>query len=336
MGSGTVLYECARLNIHSIGSEINPAAIKMAKLYELSNIKTDERIKLLSKLELILNRYLLSISDDSNSELFNNEEVDLLYGTIKNVKNNTLKNILEIFLILLDFNYNKINRKKFFLILDKLKNIIINLPILKQPIEIIHADARNIPLENSRIDLVITSPPYINVFNYHQQRRKVLENLGWNLLHVAKSEIGSNRKHRGNRFLTVIQYIFDIHDTIKELARVSKSKARLIFIVGRKSRVRKTDFFNSEIVAYIATQCFGIKLEMRQERCFKNKFGELIYEDILHFINIKTSEKLKTSKNIASEIMNDALSRAPKDSINDLNQAINLINNVQPSLFYNV
>ena len=66
-------------------------------------------------------------------------------------------------------------------------------------------------INNDSIDFVITSPPYINVFNYHQNYRKSVEATGFNVLEVARSEIGSNRKFRSNRFLTVIQYALDIY-----------------------------------------------------------------------------------------------------------------------------
>ena len=56
------------------------------------------------------------------------------------------------------------------------------------------------------VDLVITSPPYINVFNYHQNYRAILEVLGFDLLKVAESEIGQPAKNRANRFRTVVQY----------------------------------------------------------------------------------------------------------------------------------
>ncbi|MEP9412025.1 MAG: hypothetical protein HRF42_11640 [Candidatus Brocadia sp.] len=49
-------------------------------------------------------------------------------------------------------------------------------------------------------DLIITIPPYINVFNYHRNYRSIMDILGFDILKVAASEIGSNRKNRGNRF----------------------------------------------------------------------------------------------------------------------------------------
>ena len=132
-------------------------------------------------------------------------------------------------------------------------------------------------------DLVITSPPYINVHNYHEQYRQSVETLGWRLLRVAQSEIGANRKHRVNRFLTVIQYCLDMTLALSEMARVCKPGARIILVVGRESTVRGISFDNGEIVARAGAECAGLPLLTRQERVFTNRFGERIYEDLLHF-----------------------------------------------------
>jgi hypothetical protein len=130
--------------------------------------------------------------------------------------------------------------------------------------------------------MVITSPPYINVFNYHQNNRPVMEMLGWDLLNIAKSEIGSNRKNRQNRFLTVIQYALDIHDVLEELHRLLKPSGMAIIIVGRESSIRGVRFKNGKLVTALATNSSRFLLQNLQERKFKNKFGELIYEDILY------------------------------------------------------
>ena len=60
-----------------------------------------------------------------------------------------------------------------------------------------HADARALPVESGSADLVLTSPPYINVHNYNQKYRRSVEALEWDILAVARSEIGSNRQNRG-------------------------------------------------------------------------------------------------------------------------------------------
>lgn len=101
----------------------------------------------------------------------------------------------------------------------KLSVLVRRLPFLQQPIRALLSDARRLPLPSDSIDFILTSPPYINVFNYHQNYRRSAEMLDWDLLHIARSEIGSNRANRGNRFLTVIQYCLDMCAVVKEISR---------------------------------------------------------------------------------------------------------------------
>jgi hypothetical protein len=171
-------------------------------------------------------------------------------------------------------------------------------------------------LRDAEVDLVITSPPYINVFNYHQQYRAPVESLGWDPLHVARSEIGSNRKHRGNRFLTVEQYCLDIADVLNELRRVCAPSSRIIFVVGRESNVRKTAFYNGDIVTKLGVRCAGLTAEARQERVFQNKFGTMIHEDILHFRHAPhLTTALEPPCQIAMEVLTSALDSAPRESL---------------------
>ena len=72
-----------------------------------------------------------------------------------------------------------------------------SLPYATSPLRVDLCDARLVhSWLSGMVDIVITSPPYINVFNYHQNHRALLEVLGFDLLKVAESEIGSNRKNR--------------------------------------------------------------------------------------------------------------------------------------------
>ena len=53
----------------------------------------------------------------------------------------------------------------------RLERIVRALPESARPIAVHHADARALPVESGSADLVLTSPPYINVHNYHQKYR---------------------------------------------------------------------------------------------------------------------------------------------------------------------
>ena len=198
------------------------------------------------------------------------------------------------------------------------------------PITLSLSDARHLPVKNA-LSIVVTSPPYINVFNYHQQYRASAEALGWDLLRVAKSEIGSNRKHRGNRFLTVIQYCLDVAQALAELRRVCKPDARLVLVVGRESNVLKTPFYNGDIVSHLGVRCIGLLAEKRQERMFVNRFGVTIIEDIIHFRNADSFAQNVKPAAVAEEALCLAYDHAPEASKLAIQEALNRVETVQPS-----
>lgn len=72
-------------------------------------------------------------------------------------------------------------------------------------------------------------------------------------------------------------------DVLMEMRRLLRSSGRAIVVVGRESRVRGVSFKNGVLVAALAVGGAGFHLEAIQGRKFLNKFGETIYEDILHF-----------------------------------------------------
>lgn len=110
------------------------------------------------------------------------------------------------------------------------------------PAECYLMDARQMSIAADTIDAIITSPPYINVFNYHQNYRAATELLGWHPLEAARSEIGANRKHRMNRFLTVVQYCLDMSQCIDDMARTLRTGAPLVIVLGRESKVLGAPF----------------------------------------------------------------------------------------------
>jgi DNA modification methylase len=332
VGSGTVLLECGRLGLSAHGIELNPAAATLARTYNLINTVSSERQEVLQEIE----NYLFPFFDESSSFSLQKELSDLrelLLNIWKIFPEGRSKQLFESLIVLLDFFAGPVSREKLNSKWKYLSTLVKDLPFSNRSIRISLGDARSHAIQSNSIDLVITSPPYINVFNYHQQYRLSMEAMGWNLLSVASSEIGSNRKFRGNRFLTVVQYCLDMSQVLGLLRRVCKEGARIIFIVGRESNVRKTPFYNSDILKELATKCLGLQMVLEQERVFKNRFGEDIFEDILHFKNngpiIKEPEIL--ARSIAAKILIEAENRAPEESTSDLKDAISKVQSVKPS-----
>lgn len=340
VGSGTVLIEAAKKNLKAFGCEINPAAYILSSVYMFVNYPLTQRRNTINRIESQLSKNIFNNCDffytgaeeKKSKEL--QEEIIKLHSTNKEKLSRFL---IQALVILLDYYKNDTTIKKINSTWERIKEIVLSLPTSWNLIIVSNADARKIPLKANEIDLVITSPPYINVFNYHQQYRASVESIGFNSLFVARSEIGSNRKNRGNRFLTVTQYMLDMYDCFNELKRVCKVNSRVIFVVGRESNVKKTKFSNSEIIASVA-KLAGMDIIYRQERVFTNRYGKSIYEDILHFNNTKkaTINDDSTIRSLAKKVLIEATNRAPDESINDLKYAIELVDKVEKSPLYSI
>jgi len=330
LGSGTVLLEAGRKNLRAYGAEINTAAVILSRIYQFINIPLDSRVEIVQRTQSLHNPLFLGNDIQTIDDWFRN-------SLKKFTKDEYSKILIEAHLVLSDYLNTKSPYKKVHDSWNKILTLVEKLPYSKSEIRVFSADARKSPLKSNSVDLVLTSPPYINVYNYHQQYRKSVEVLHNNVLTTAKSEIGANRKHRSNRFLTVTQYCLDIESVFSELIRVCKKSARVIFIVGRESKIKGVPFNNGELVSEVAYRKYDMKLNLRQERVFTNRFGVKIYEDILHF-NIPTT-KLKnnfSSREIAYQALIQALTRATTSNKNDIQDAINAIDKTVPSPLLNI
>lgn len=345
LGSGTVLLEAGRAGLTASGTEINPAAVVLSQTYRLINVPRDLRRTHLNAVQRLLRREF-----PNNLPLFQNPQEAPRQLGVEGIKSRLAEllpaveerlqyQLLETLVALLDFHKPDLSVEKVFTTWSKLTQLVLELPYSQGLIEVYHADARKTPLPASSVDLVVTSPPYINVFNYHQQYRASMEAMNWNLLKVARSEIGSNRKHRGNRFLTVIQYCLDMAQTFYEITRICRPSSRLIFVVGRESAVRGARIFNGEIVAEIAHRVLGFNLILRQERVFLNRFGQDIFEDILHFSppsSRSSGDFLTGARGIAEDVLEATYLIAPDGAKDDVKSALQAIEAVKPSPIFSL
>jgi hypothetical protein len=295
VGSGTVLYESGRLGLQAYGSDLNPASVILSSFYTLINTEYSERKELIREV---------------GSLIYRKESSD-------NPKAVIIKNLFE----LLSGNMTW----------DNMKDLLLMLPFSSKPIFVKLEDARRLSLASQVIDLVVTSPPYINVFNYHQQYRPQIEKMGWDILSIARSEIGSNRKHRQNRFLTVIQYCLDMELVFHEIGRVCKDDAFVVFVIGRESNVCKTPFYNSFLLKTLAVESGLLKLQLEQTRQFTNRYGNPILEDILYFTKSRQSIK-SVARQVAKNVLEQAKTfDANNARIQQIDKAIDAISEVKPS-----
>jgi hypothetical protein len=339
VGSGTLLAEAAVLDMHSIGAEINPAAIALAELYRFVRVEHETRARALRKVAAMLSRLLPVDLPFATYGPTYGGDLDLttkaqLVDLWNEQSDPDIKVLIRGLIVLVDFHKPDVSRR-LWTTWKRIADLVSQLPRSSRDIRILHADARKLPVPAASVDIVVTSPPYINVFNYHQRYRASMEALNWNLLKVAESEIGANRKYRGNRFLTIIQYCLDMGLMFCELARICKPDARVIFVIGRESSVRKTRVLNGEILAEVACAATGFSLVRRQERSFRNKFGATIYEDVLLFsppasVPDRTAA-IDGAYVVARLVLTELLKTVPPDQRRGLQDAYRQMHEIAPS-----
>lgn len=301
-GSGTVLSEAARKGIKCFGLEINPTAYYMSRFFEFSNYTKTQREEYMYSLEAKILPLIESLDVAIPLYQKKKEYRESYYNLLtlaKDMRNIVAKEdwIFILNLLFLSEKDKKMNlRDSILKNFSNLKNVLYALPYSNKKISSYLADARSINsscIEN--VDLIITSPPYINVFNYHQNYRGIIEMFDYDILRIANSEFGSNRKNRGNRFKTVMQYVLDMGEALVEFTKVMKVGAKMILVVGCQSNVRGTIFYNSQIILDIFSMMNCFNVLAIHDRAFNNKFGETIKEDVLI---------VEKKNNISSECFN--------------------------------
>ena len=250
VGSGTVLIEAAGRRQPAIGLDINPAAIALARCAALASLPVAARQAAVERAA----RAAFSAPEPSLGAGIDEAHALALLAHM-------------------DGSPDAAKRR--------LDVLLAALPETPVRIEALLRDARATGLATGSVGFVLTSPPYINVFNYHQYGRPLSDSFGWPILMAARSEIGSNRQNRGNRFRTVVQYSIDMALALAELSRVLVRGGTVVLVLGRESRVRGVPFFNAEILARLATDLGLFEQKTRAERPFVSRFGQRIFEDIL-------------------------------------------------------
>jgi hypothetical protein len=345
VGSGTTLFESARRSLTSYGAEINPAAVVMASTAHFVSIPLAERKNLLQIAQSIVENNLpasrleglfSSLEEEGEEETLTSMPDAIKTMLYEASPNPLIYNLLANTVIRFTSLGKDGDSQTFLSAFRDHKIIVEELPYSKNPSQVFHCDARKLPLDPSSVDFIVTSPPYINVFNYHQNHRPAMELMGWDLLQVAKSEFGSNRKNRGNRFLTAVQYMVDMLQALLEMRRIIRPNGRIVIVVGRESSVRGVSLQNGRIVGVLAIGGANLRLDIRQERKFKTKFGETIYEDILHFVPCEQPSLVLGNLPylLANQIFRDIVDRAEDDVRTDILDAMQQASKVEASPYF--
>lgn len=343
-GSGTVAIEALSNNMDCITYEINPSAFYMTSFFLYSKLTIEERWRMVDQ---IIRRITPIITSYSPAiAIYNDSEKDFrkAYGNLLDLATNISKSDIpsqhKPFLMNILFKCEKDKklglRDSFRKNFSAIRDLLYDLPESANTLSPHLADARLLGAQHpNKVDLVLTSPPYINVFNYHQNFRGIVECFDFDVLKIAQSEIGSNRKNRINRFRTVVEYAIEMGSVLRSCTDAVKLGGKIIFVVGRESMVRKTPFYNSKIILDLMLRIPALQVLDMRERRFVNRYGDLIYEDII--IAKKISSDTGTNiedKKIGLKQLEVSLEYACKEVIGDIEEVLNNNESIKESVIY--
>lgn len=160
---------------------------------------------------------------------------------------------------------------------------------VNRPIVVIHSgDARKLQIASQSIDMIITSPPYLNAIDYLRGHKLSLVWMGYSIEYIRNlrstnigSEISYNQPPEKNvsealgvmgkiegldrrRCKILTRYLQDMNNVMKECARVLKRKGAAVFVVGNSS-IQGVFIRNSDGLTKLAAN-HGISLSSQTVR----------------------------------------------------------------------
>ena len=257
-GCGTTLVEAFLNNRNSVGNDFNPLAALITKVkttlidenefryfnkklavmkhyLDLDYRRVDEKINnlpnrkiskifnrvVISKLEAI-RETLLEVKEEKHNELFDFGRVALSSTIWSLVENGNEVNVDELFLKKVKFMQNELN---------KTTKIIKTIPEVK----VICGDARKLEVKTNTVDLIVTSPPYVNALDYYRAHMYNMLWLGMDFDLFRKHEIGGHSHFISNRFRLLSEYLGDMLRSMIEMNRILKKDKLCVIVVGNSS-----------------------------------------------------------------------------------------------------
>jgi hypothetical protein len=328
MGSGTVLAMARSQGHQAIGYDIDPLAVLISKVWTTATDVDEVREEAEDVLESAQSLFgSLSYGDaypeDSDEETrsfirywfdgYSRRQLTALSHSISQIRCTTTRNVLwcgfsRLIIakqagasLAMDLSHSRPHRsfttapaKPFPGFLNSVDRVLENV-ISRRELDRGHApkacmgDARDLPLRKGSIDLVLTSPPYLNAIDYIRCSKFSLVWMGMGVGSLREvratsvgTEVGADKEQddpeterlidslnvrdsmtpRHQRILA--RYIGDMRDAMTQVARVLSSSGKAVYVVGENT-LRGSYIRTSRIVSELAATV-GLKREERKTR----------------------------------------------------------------------
>src|SRR3989344_7782152 len=332
-GCGTTLVEAKLLGRHSIGNDLNPLATLISK------VKTTP----LSEVQIKRNKLFL---DKLNNEIRDHERSKLNLPKMpnRNISNIFTKNMIEEIQIIkknidmlkededvFDFNLVALSSTIRAIVESEngdnilqifknksnmmLENIIEFNRYVDRKIDAIVncGDSRNLKkIKDNSVDLIVTSPPYVNALDYYRVHMYNMLWLGMNYSAFKQNEIGGHSHHLPNRFRLLSEYLGDMLRSMLEMNRVLEKRKVCAIVVGNSS----IDYELIESYKHFVNMSKYIGFEVKKI-IFRNidksskyfSTGKIDDEFIVVLQKIKDSKYNNKDDNFIIEIVTDELKK---------------------------
>lgn len=174
----------------------------------------------------------------------------------------------------------------------KLTQVISQLPEImlpyRSPVSVYQADARNIPfIKSNSVSLIVTSPPYLNAYDYHKYHRQRLHWIDGNVEFARNIEIGSHDEFTKPN-AKPDQYFVDMDACFAEWARVLEKDGHCVVVVGDAIVTKEPVPVGDMFIKLLENR--GVVLEKRwirtlhaTKRAFNIQNSRITHEHVLLF-----------------------------------------------------
>ncbi|HEX7724134.1 MAG TPA: hypothetical protein VF438_00110 [Candidatus Paceibacterota bacterium] len=318
MGSGTVLALAQANGHRTFGIDIDPLAVLISKVWTRPINKDIARAEARAVLQRAKRRLRLLTSKNAYPKGSDQETRDFisywfdpmarrqltaLVRSIEEIKDQTIKDVLMCSMsrliitkkvgvsLAMDLSHSRPHKvfeeapiKPFDKFISAAERVIDNCIEKtkekgkgKSPI-VCKGDARKLPIKSGSIDLVLTSPPYLNAIDYIRCSKFSLVWMGYlisSLREVRSTSVGSElssdvasqdkqvievfkklkitpRLSQRNEAI-LARYIYDMRKSVSEVARVLDTNGRAVYVVG-ENMLKGTYIRNSALMKAVAEQ----------------------------------------------------------------------------------
>lgn len=257
-GCGTTCVEAFYNGRNSVGNDFNPLATLISKVKttlikqddlrylkrEMTRVKEfidldreiiEKRIKnmpnrkiskifdkeMINELETIREK-ILELKEERKLGLYDLARVALSSTIWSIVENGNIEDIFSTYFSKINFMSEVLTELE-----DKIKT---------QPtVNLINGDSRFLKVNSDSVDLIVTSPPYVNALDYYRIHMYNMLWLGMDFDLFRKHEIGGHSHFISNRFRLLSEYLGDMLRSMIEMNRVLKKGKLCVIVIGNSS-----------------------------------------------------------------------------------------------------